>query len=41
MEAFYDLGLMEDFYSDSYSDDPLAQYAEHAYLVEGNTIKPW
>ncbi|AYV33958.1 haloacid dehalogenase-like hydrolase [Erysipelothrix rhusiopathiae] len=41
MEAHYDLGLMEAFYSDSYSDDPLAQYAEHAYLVDGDTIKPW
>lgn len=32
---------VEDFYSDSYSDDPLAQIANSAYLVKGDRIVKW
>jgi hypothetical protein len=32
--------IME-FYSDSYSDEPLAALAEQAYKVKGNKIKSW
>ncbi len=41
MRELYDLSEMESFYSDSYSDDPLAQYAKASYFVVGNDIKPW
>ena len=40
-EELYSLDDIDEFYSDSYSDDPLAQYAEKAFLVRGNDIKPW
>ena len=29
------------FYSDSRSDSPLAELAEHAYLVHGQERTPW
>ena len=29
------------FYSDSHSDDPLAQLADEAYLVKGSKLLPW
>ena len=29
------------FYSDSYSDDPLAQLAQESYMVKGTEITPW
>lgn len=29
------------FFSDSYSDSPLAKLAEEAYLVKGNELKNW
>ena len=29
------------FYSDSFSDSPLARLSERPYLVEGSSIKPW
>lgn len=32
---------VEKFYSDSYSDTPLARIAEEAYLVKGDRIVPW
>ena len=32
---------IEQFYSDSYSDDPLAQLAQESYLVKGTEITPW
>ena len=32
---------IEEFYSDSYSDAPLAKLAEKAFIVKGNTIIPW
>ncbi len=37
----YPQGKIEKFYSDSLSDDPLAQLAEKAYLVKGDTLKDW
>lgn len=37
----FDLKDIDSFYSDSYSDDPLAQYASKAFMVEKDTIKPW
>lgn len=37
----YSLNAIEQFYSDSYSDDPLAQYAKEAFLVKKNEIVPW
>ena len=32
---------IDDFYSDSHSDDPLAALARHAYLVQGDRLLPW
>ena len=32
---------IELFYSDSYSDSPLAELADHAYLVKGDQLKDW
>lgn len=29
------------FYSDSYSDDPMAKLAKEAYLVKGNQLEKW
>ncbi len=37
----YQNGVIEEFYSDSYSDTPLAEIAEKAFLVKGNNIKNW
>ena len=34
-------GTVEEFYSDSLSDAPLAGLAEKAYLVKGNNRLPW
>lgn len=34
-------GTIEAFYSDSYSDEPLALLAEKAYIVEDETLIPW
>ncbi|MCQ4022527.1 MULTISPECIES: HAD-IB family phosphatase [unclassified Ruminococcus] len=34
-------GKIERFYSDSYSDDPLAEISEESYLVKGDKILPW
>lgn len=39
-EAYPD-GKIDEFYSDSYSDSPLANIAKKAYLVKGDKIKPW
>lgn len=41
MKEHYDIHKIEKFYSDSYSDDPLAQLAKESYLVVGNDIKKW
>ena len=32
---------IEDFYSDSHADDPLAALAERAWMVRGESITPW
>ena len=32
---------IENFYSDSYSDTPLARIATNAYLVKGDNLLPW
>lgn len=34
-------GKIEEFYSDSYSDSPLAALAEKAFLVKNNKLLPW
>lgn len=34
-------GKIEEFYSDSHSDDPLAALAERAFLVKGERLLPW
>jgi len=38
-----DMPLIENFYSDSISDTPIALLAEHAFLVsdKATTVKPW
>lgn len=37
----YPDGTIEEFYSDSYSDEPLALLAEKAYIVDGETLIDW
>ena len=32
---------VEDFYSDSHADDPLARIAERAFWVKGEKVSPW
>ena len=39
-ERFKD-GKIDDFYSDSYSDSPLARISERAFIVKGEKIIPW
>lgn len=39
-EKFPD-GKIDEFYSDSYSDTPLAEIAEKAYIVKGETLSEW
>ena len=34
-------GAIDDFYSDSYSDQPLASLAKRAFLVRGEAVLPW
>lgn len=41
MKEHYNMEDMEDFYSDSYSDDPLAQYAKKSFMVVGDELRPW
>lgn len=41
MMEHYNIYDMESFYSDSYSDDPLAQYAKESFLVKGDELLPW
>lgn len=41
MKEQYNMEDMEEFYSDSYSDDPLAQYAKKSFMVKGNERLPW
>jgi len=37
----YPGGKIDEFYSDSLSDTPLAELAEKAFLVKGETLLPW
>ena len=37
----YPKGEIDNFYSDSYSDIPLAKLAKNAYIVKGNELKKW
>ena len=37
----YPDGEINDFYSDSYSDDPLARISKRAILVKGERLLPW
>ncbi len=39
-EIFGDSGI-DEFYSDSYSDTPLAKLAEKAYIVKGEQLSEW
>lgn len=39
-QEFYDLRIKE-FYSDSYSDSPMAELAESSFIVRGEVISPW
>lgn len=39
--AVYPRAQIEDFYSDSHSDDPLAAIAQRAWLVKGDRLLPW
>lgn len=39
--AVFPDGKIDDFYSDSYSDDPLARIAKRAILVKGDKLLPW
>ncbi len=39
--AAYPGARIEGFYSDSYSDSPLANISEKAFLVKGNKLLPW
>lgn len=33
--------LIENFYSDSHSDDPMARMAQSAFMVRGNRLEKW
>ena len=37
----YEEGSIEEFYSDSLSDSPLAEIAKTAYIVQGEKLIPW
>jgi len=39
--AAYPTAVVDDFYSDSYSDEPLARIANNAFLVRKNKITEW
>ena len=34
-------GVIDEFYSDSYSDTPLAELSKKAFLVDGESVSPW
>lgn len=40
-ESFGKDAVIDEFYSDSYSDTPLAEIAEKSYIVKGEHISPW
>ncbi len=37
----YPDAVIEEFYSDSLSDTPMAELARRAFLVSGDTVRPW
>lgn len=39
--AAYPGAVIENFYSDSHSDDPIARLARRAWMVRGDEITPW
>ena len=39
-EVFPD-GRIDEFYSDSYSDSPLAEIADKAFMVDGEKVTKW
>ena len=39
-EAFGD-AVIDNFYSDSYNDSPLAEIAQNAFMIKGEEISPW
>lgn len=39
-EAYTD-DMVEEFYSDSYTDTPMARLAKKAYIVKGEKLLPW
>ncbi len=44
VRRFYEMfpdGKIDNFYSDSYSDTPLAKLANKAYIVKKNELKEW
>lgn len=41
MKEKYRMNNIDEFYSDCYSDDPLAQYARESFYVKKNSILPW
>lgn len=41
MQEIYPDIIIDKFYSDSISDQPLANLAKISYLVDGNNIRPW
>jgi phosphoserine phosphatase len=41
LNAMYPNTVISNFYSDSYTDAPLAEMAKNAFLVHGNTITEW
>ena len=40
-EAGFTDDQIEDFYSDSYSDEPMALRAQRSFIVEGENLKKW
>ena len=41
LRAEYPDAVIDNFYSDSHSDDPMAAIAKNAWLVNGDSITPW
>jgi HAD superfamily phosphoserine phosphatase-like hydrolase len=41
LEQQLDLKKCDNFYSDSFSDTPLAEISKNAYIVRRNTLTPW
>ena len=44
VKRFYEAfpgGCVDDFYSDSYSDEPMAKLSNKAFIVNGDDIIPW